>query len=202
MKALSKIALVTVLGIVGSILFFSLLIKPSLNRVEVLASSLSERKQLEATLEQQVFAYRTAQSDLSKATQRQKILAVFVEKENLVEAIKNLEAGAALTGTRHDLKIQEQDPNLPANAKIKEPPVLNDKLGLKEIPYQLSTVNDFVGTVRFLSFMEHLPQFTEMSKLNLSAEIIEGASTTEPIRTGNVLGDFNGVFVIKSNEAK
>jgi hypothetical protein len=51
-----------------------------------------------------------------------------------------------------------------------------------------------------LRYLEHLPQFTEISKIDLSAEQVESAESREPVRTGRVLGTIDGVFFLKDYE--
>jgi len=70
------------------------------------------------------------------------------------------------------------------------------KSGINEIKYSVLTLNDFAGTVSFLSYLEHLPHFTEISKIILSAETQESSQKTR-VHTGKVIGSFEGVFFVK-----
>ena len=204
MKAVTKSIITATIGLTAGVLIFLFLIQPALSRLSELSRNLQDKKQREITLEQQIRAYKTAQSDLSRADQKDKIFNSLVTKENLVQAVESLERGASVTGTDHTLDISEEAPAPTAAAKNKTAPVnvLINRAGLTEVVYRLSIKNDFIGTVQFLDFLEHLPQFTEITKINLSAETAEGSSGQNVVKTGQVLGSIDGVFVIKNEDTK
>lgn len=193
MKSFAKILITIAVGTLGCFIVYMLLIAPSTARTIALSDELRTKRQEEITLEQQALAFRTAQSDLSKATDKNKVLNAIVDKEHLVTAIQSLEAGANLTETVHELKINEEAPGKPKPVQV-----LADKGGLTEVPYRISTINTYAGTIRMLEYLEHLPQFTEIYKINLSAELKDAANSSSPTRTGRVLGSIDGVFLIKT----
>lgn len=192
MKALSKLILILIVGLALSFALFALVVKPNLGKLSVLGDELFLRQNELGNLSLQVTAFKNAQTDLAKAEKKLKILETFLVRESLVEAVKGMEQAAAKSATLLDTKINEPDPS----AKVKEKPVLENQLGtLSEIPYRLTTENDFAGTVKFLQYLENLPQWTEVSRIDLSAETVESAK--EQIQTGKVFGAIDGVFFVK-----
>jgi hypothetical protein len=65
-----------------------------------------------------------------------------------------------------------------------------------EIPYVLNVTNDYVSILDVLAYLEHLPHFTEVAKIVLSADTVPGPDNTV-IHTGRVLGNIHGVFFIR-----
>lgn len=191
MNSLTKLAAIVVAGLgftAGLVLF---LLNPNLAKLATLADQ-TQQKQLELlTLQQQINAYKTAALDLSKASEKQLIAETFVIREDLVKAMQSVEAGAGKSAVQLEAKINEPD------VKAKQPTkqVLSEKGKLIEIPYRFSTTSDFIGMVKFLQYLEHLPQFTEISKMDLSAEVVETDGRTSP--TGNIYGSIDGIFLIK-----
>jgi hypothetical protein len=204
MKGLTRIFLTIVIGLAFCLVIYLLLVKPSLNRMTVLSKELLTKRVEAITLEQQIRAYKTAQSDLSKATEKDKIANLIPKREDLVQSVISMEEAVNITATEHDLKINDDritSSKAPApRTKEGTPQVLTSKPGLLEITYRLSSNNDFTNTVRLLKYLEHLPQFTEIYKINLSAQTTDSADGA--VRTGNVLGTFDGIFVIKDDKAK
>lgn len=193
-----KLAVISLGGIVVSILLFVLLVNPRQVQLADLNRVIKEKKIELITLEQQITAFNNAQSDLSKASRKAEILSTFVIREDLVGAVKSLEAAAAATRTDETLKIKDEAPTV--KPQDKTPAVIEGKSGLDEIPYRVTSYNDFIGTVQFLQYLEHLPQFTEIYKINLSAETLESELTGERVYTGRVLGIIDGVFFTKKKE--
>ncbi len=191
-----KLIAISVGGVAASILIFVFLLNPRQVQLTDLNRVIKERKIELITLEQQITAYNNAQSDLSKASRKNEILSAFVIREDLVGAVKSLEAAATATGTDETLKINEDSPKS-VKPQDKTPDVIEGKQGLGEIPYRVTSYNDFIGTVQFLQYLEHLPQFTEIYKINLSSETLESELTGERIYTGRILGVIDGVFFIK-----
>lgn len=191
MNSLTRLIIVNVVGLGFLFGLTAFLLNPNLAKLSQLGDQ-KQQKQLELlTLQQQINAYKTAASDLSKASEKQSIADTFVARENLVEALKSVEAGAAKSAVQLETKINEPDP------KSKQPSksVLADKGNLSEIPYRLATTSDFIGMVKFLQYLEHLPQFTEISKMDLSAEMVEAEGRSRP--TGNINGSIDGIFLVK-----
>lgn len=194
-----KLLMISLGGLLASILLFVLLVNPRQVQLVDLNRVIKEKKTELITLEQQITAFNNAQSDLSKASRKNEILSTFVIREDLVAAVKSLEAAAVATDTDETLKINEPLSNV-KKSQDKIPAVIEGKLGLDEIPYRITSYNDFLGTVQFLRYLEHLPQFTEVYKINLSAETLESDLTGERIYTGRILGVLDGVFFTKKTE--
>jgi len=191
MKALTRIITITVIGVAVSMMLVIWVLKPVLSDVSTTNTAVKAKKSELVLLEQQILAFKTAQSDLSKATRKDEIANVIQPKENLVAAVKDVEAAAEKTGTTETLDLKQVD-----IAKEKTPDVIPGKSGINEIKYSVLTLNDFAGTVSFLSYLEHLPHFTEISKIILSAETQESSQKTR-VHTGKVIGSFEGVFFVK-----
>ncbi len=193
MRSLTKLTLVIIVGfgaVLGVVLY---LIQPSLDQVLRLNQELKAKKIETKTLEQQILAFKTAQSDLSKATEKDRILNAVVSKEDLVGPVLNLEAAALSSSTEHILLIEDAAAKgVPTATK----PLTPEVRGVKEVPFSVSTKNDFLGTLDFLRYLESSPNFTEVVDLELVAEEINNTGTSTSTKTGLVIGNFKGVFYI------
>jgi len=195
MNGLTRNLTIFISGFILSVMLVFFAIKPVLSDVSRLHDSIQQQKTESVTLDRQIRAFKTAQSDLSKASRKSEISTAIPAKETLVDAVKDLESAAAKTGVDHTLQIREStDPGL-----VKAPPVVSNRNGISEVSYKLNAVSDFAGIVRFLDYLEHLPHFTEISKINLSAETTEAANN-KVNHTGRILGNFDGVFFIKASQ--
>lgn len=190
MKAFPKLLITAVGWLVVTLAVYFFLVSGQISKVSMLNSELKAKKTEAAKLDQQIRAYKNAQSDLSRATQKERIVQTIPTKEDLVNAIVGVEKAAAKTHSEQTLKINEIAPD----DKNKPAPVLKNS-GLEEVPYRLTVKNDFAGLVNFISYLEHLPQFTEVSTINFSAELTQ--SGEQKVSTGGVFGNIDGVFVIK-----
>ncbi|MGE5298134.1 MAG: hypothetical protein ACM3KM_03150 [Acidobacteriaceae bacterium] len=210
MKPLTKLIIVVVLGLGVSLTAGFYVIKPSLNKVNKMNEELRSKKSESKTLDQQILAFKTAQSDLSKATQKERIANSFVGKYDLVKSIEKIEAAAAATNTQHQLSIT--DPYLnkgtvgaAATTTPAEKPKesIMSKQGIDEIPYTMTATNDFLGTVNYMQYLEHLLYFTEISKVELVGEVQGGTNVengTRAPRTGIIKTKLNGVLYIVKDE--
>jgi hypothetical protein len=199
-----------IVNIVGGLLLVAAasfyLVRPSLKEVAKLNDQLAEKKTEAKTLEQQILAYKSAQSDLSKATEQQRIFDAVVDREGLVDPIIIIESAAAKTLTTHQLNIKEAqsagklaDLNQRGAAPVQQE-VIPGKVGVTEVPFTISVKNDFVGLLNFLGLLEHSPYITELVELEFAAETVKAENSDIAIPTGAVLGELNGIFFIKSNE--
>jgi hypothetical protein len=195
MKALTRIISVSTIGAILSLLLALFVIRPILADVTVANESLKQKKTELTILDQQILAFKTAQSDLSKAARKDEIANAITPKESLVAAVQDLETAAAKTGTTQDLDVKDPDPAQPKVADV-----IPGKKDIQEVSYILTTLNDFAGTLNFISYLEHLPHFTEISKITLSAETRQGDKTSTVVRTGRVIGSFNAVFFVKPSQ--
>lgn len=188
MKALSKIFLTSFLAILACILLFLLIIRPSLLKFGELNGILTEKQRALMSLEQQITAFRNVQADLAKVGGRDDINASIISKYELVVPIQAIEKSAANTNNELSMDIIE-------NEKIKSAPVLKADAGLTEIKYRLTTAGDYLSLIKFLNYLENLPQFTEVSKIDLSAEVTNDGK--EMIRTGKAVGTIDAAFFVK-----
>jgi len=177
-----------------------LLISPQIHHVNSLNDTVKQKKIELATLDQQIRAYKNAQADLAKATRKQDISGAIVTKENLVEPVLDLEAAASKAGTLEILNLKELESNVPTK-KDKNSDVLTRAVaGITEVDYDLNTVSDYVGFVKFLAYLEHLPHFTEIGKVVLTAESLTSTIQQQSVsvNTGKIDGNLQGVFFIKT----
>lgn len=194
MKALTKIIAILAVGITFFILLIFLAVSPMLFEVTSINSEVREKKLELAVLQQQIRAFKNAQSDLAKATRKDDLLNAIPIKEDLVLSVLDLEKAVVNTTSEQILDLKETNPK-----DKKQTAVISKKSGVEEVFYELSVRNDFAGLVNFLSYLEHLPHFTEISNFSLTSERT-GSETDTSGRTGAVSGDFKGVFFIKTQK--
>lgn len=188
MKGLTKIIIILGLSAMVSLLLAVFLGVPVQRDVTTLNALVKEKKVEHDVLDQQLRAFKTAQSDLAKAARKDDLANAFVIKEDLVISVKELETAALKTQTTHTIRIKEPDP------KVK--PVLANRIGFSEVNYELSTISvGFGSIVNFVQYLEHLPHFTEFSNIILSSETATSGSLA--VRSGRIFGEFKGVFFIK-----
>lgn len=192
MRGLVKNIIILICGLLAAFLLVVFGIKPMLREVSALHDNIKQQKTELLTLDQQILAYKTAQSDLSKAVRKDEVNSAIPARETLVDAVKDLELAMLRSGSEHELKIN--DPEL--NQGKKPAPVTTGHPGVDEIPYTLLITNSYIGVLDALSYLEHLPHFTEISKIDLSAETTTG-SGSEAVHTGRVIGNIQGVFFVK-----
>ncbi|OGE74328.1 MAG: hypothetical protein A3I07_02660 [Candidatus Doudnabacteria bacterium RIFCSPLOWO2_02_FULL_42_9] len=190
MKMITKVLASMIFGAVIFILVVVFLALPGLNDLDGINADAKQKKIELEILENQIRAFKTAQSDLAKATRKEDIRNAFVAKEDLVVTVKEFELAGAVTNTKTTLNITE------LGSKDKPSSVTNKPKGVEEIPYTIDTVNDYNGIVKFLDYLEHIPHFTEISKISLSSEVTNIG--LDKIRTGVVFGQIKGVFFVKS----
>lgn len=200
MKGLTKIIIILFVGFGTSLLLYTLVISPLLTEVNIINADVRTKKMELSVLQKQIKAFKTAQSDLAKATRKDDVINAILEREDLVEAVLDLEQSASNTNSVHKLEIKETVIN-PKDKKAvaNQVSVISKKTNIQEIPYDLIVTNDFMGIVNFINYLEHLPHFTEISKINLRSD--QDKSITGIIgRTGQVEGTINGVFFVKSKK--
>ena len=89
MKALTRIITITVIGVAVSMMLVIWVLKPVLSDVSTTNTAVKAKKSELVLLEQQILAFKTAQSDLSKATRKDEIANVIQPKENFISPVKN-----------------------------------------------------------------------------------------------------------------
>ncbi|MBX4187496.1 MAG: hypothetical protein KW802_04615 [Candidatus Doudnabacteria bacterium] len=204
MTALTKIIAIFAVGTGLMLLLIFFLASPLMKEVTAINASVKAKKTELSILEQQIKAFKTAQLDLAKATRKQDILNAIPVKEDLVLSVLDIESAAKLTNGEQTLKIKElaevKESKRQQQATSATPgaSVLSKKSGVGEVEYELNIAsNDFTSMVNFLSYVEHLPHFTELSKFSLSSERLTGSDQDTAGRTGKVFGDFQGAFFIR-----
>lgn len=189
MTALSKIIITAVFGIILTGMLGGLIIRPAWSAVNLASGQLRQNQAILVSLNQQLAALRAAQTDIKKATKSADIIDWILDRETLVTAVKELEGAAALTAVSKTLDIADLDPTQP------KPDLVAGKRGVDEVAYRITTTSDYLGLINFLSYLEHLPHWTEITKINLSAEVKQ-SDTGQSVRTGKVLGTVDGIFFV------
>jgi hypothetical protein len=194
MKSLTKLFVINAIGLVVSIILIMVLVRPTIGKVATINNDLKGKKTQLKTLETQILAFKSAQSDLSRATQRDRVTNAVLDRENLVAVVEDVEAAAANTGSEHSISITDLDPAAKA-----PPAIIKGVTNITEVKYTLNITNNFGGIVNFIKYMEHLPHFTEITDLRLVAETATSTSTgiQTVTRTGEVLTTINGLFFVK-----
>jgi hypothetical protein len=194
MKGLTKIIAIVGLGVITFILLVVLVVSPLLSEVTTTNSKVREKNVELAVLKQQIRAFKNAQADLDKASRKEDLLKAIPTKEDLVLSVLDMEKAATATNTETILQLAEIA--TPNSKDKKNTAVINKKVGIEEVQYELKARNDFAGTVNFMSYLEHLPHFTEISKIIMTSELAQASATTSG-RTGIINTSFSGVFFIR-----
>ena len=200
MTIVTKIVGILAGGLILSFLVVIFLISPLLNSVNLINQNVKEKKTELAILDQQIRAFKNAQIDLAKATRKAEINEAVVIKEDLVKAVKDLEGAADKSDSLELLKINEPVV-VEAKGSKKEKPVQvlsRTVAGITEVPYEANTEGDYVGLIKFLNYLEHMPHFTEIGKLDLTAEESETNTESDFKNTGKVFGTIDGAFFIRT----
>lgn len=202
MNALTKNIVIITLGTILCFGLYFWVVRPIVDDVGNLNKELTVKKTDLANLDQQIRAYQTAEIDLERATNKQTIANTILVKEDLETAIRKVEQAAAITGVTQIMYIT--DPFLEVkiagrNTGAKPPAaVLNGLNGIREVPYKLSTASTYTELIDFISYLEHHPNFSEIVRIDLSAEQGVGSTAGGGARTGRVLANIDNVFFIQN----
>lgn len=193
------IAIFTGLAIIFVVLLVGVF--PFVAKVRDLNVEAMEKKTELLNLEAQIQAYQLAQADLNKAGNRQQIIDAIVERENLAAAIELLERATQETKIDHVLSIQDYTAAAGSGRSSNPPPqVIDGKKAIDEVPYSLNMEGNYLSLVSFLRLLEHLPHFTEVTKINLYAETTSASREQTPVHSGQILGTIDGIFFVKKHE--
>ncbi len=190
MKSLTKVILISLIGFIISACLLVLLINPGVSQVIDQKDNVILQKTQLKTLEQQLITYKNSQIDLARTNDKQIIFSSLLNRENLQLAIEGIEAAAVRSGTPESLIINEDSAN---NQKAA---IVSGKAHLDEIRYTLSTTSNFMQMIDFLKYLEHLPYFTEISKISLQAAQSNN-SAGGLIHSGDVIGSTQAVFFVQ-----
>ena len=199
MSALTKNIIISSVGTIICIVISVWMIRPLIDQIGNLHSTLVAKKTEMVNLDQQIRAYQTAEADLKKATEKDKILNAVLEKEDLVTAVKGVEAAAARTNVDEIMTIH--DPFIQTVKQVGSkavPPLTRGLNNIVEVPYDLSVNGTYLSMIDFFSYLENLPNLTEVSKFDMIAEISKSA---QGIHTGKVNTNITGVFYVKKDPA-
>lgn len=188
-------------GAIGFLVFIGILVfafQPLLSSVKVLNTDLSTKQSELDEINKQIVEFKSAQSDLAKATYKNDISDTIVVKEDLASAIKQLEEAADNTNTEEGIQIIDADPKV--SGKAAQPDIFSSLAKSQEVHYAMSVKNSFPGLVEYFQYLEHLPHFTEFDRITLNSvyeqlSLQQGGGTRN---TGTVQGNVEGVFLVKS----
>ncbi|MEJ0021480.1 MAG: hypothetical protein WDN47_02745 [Candidatus Doudnabacteria bacterium] len=199
MRIFTKLILISVGGFIVSVIIFAFLIRPNLNQVgDLYNAGIAKQTQLN-NLSDQIIAYKNSQSDLSAVSNTDKIQNSILPRDNLQTAIQEVEAAALASNTEEGMTIQEPlnstDQTLDTTAKQ----IITGNPDIEEIPYTVSISSTFTSLVTFLQYIEHLPNFSEVSKLTVSAATSDTATagSGEVVHSGDLTGAINAVFFVQ-----
>jgi hypothetical protein len=195
MKSISKILMISAICLVVTVSVFVLLIQSSVQTLTEINSEAVRKKTDLKTLEEQIVAFRNSQKDLAVASDREKIIQSIVVKENLEVPIKKIEEAAVKSNSDQSLLIRENDM---AGTGDSFHPMIKSKGNVEEVPYTISSTTNFLNLIKFLQYVEHLPNFSEVSSLSLSA--IAGTTTgkdSQATHSGNILTTIEAVFFVQ-----
>lgn len=169
--------IVAVVGVVLAILMVVFLVLPKMNAVSAADTELETTKAQEATLLSQLAALQQAQDD---ADANRKIIAS-VEQQIPPTADEpgflQLLSGAA---TRAGIKLWQFTP---------AQPVLNEALGLSEIPVTFTVKGNYFALAEYLYNLETLPRVAKVQTVSVSAADDSATTGSVPFlqMTGSVI---------------
>jgi len=169
---------------------YFLVVSPALTKVSNLsAEELATRTEV-MRLDQQILAYRTAQSDLSRATSKNLLFSSVVNDKNLFVPIEELELAVTNTNSSHQLKIL-RDSLAPGPAGAPAAAKVLDQVSVEEVPYVLTAQNaDYGQMINLFKYLENLPHYTEVSEIDMSYQ-------TEGELANQLTAVIKGVFLVK-----
>ena len=196
---LTKNIIVVALGLIVCFVLGVIALKPALANLSSLNHELDQKNTDVANLQQQVRAYQTAESDLNHATRKNEIAESILTKEELVDAVKEVESAAAKSGTDEAMQITDpfvaKDSKAPAEKPT--PTAVPQNANTVQVPYQLVAKSSYLSLIDFMSYLEHLPNFTEVTKIQMIAETAGGSQNTSPVHTGRVISTIDAIFYVQ-----
>jgi type II secretory pathway pseudopilin PulG len=164
-------------GLVLSAGIYFLAVRPTMLNVSTQIEEASAVRSQVVVLDQQILAYRTAQSDLSKAENRELLETFVVNDKNLHITIEEVERAAQATSTSYQFDIhrdeigQSEAAGTQSQGAVEEVAKVTTQNLLEEVPYTLTVSNpNYAQLVRFFQYIENLPHFTEISNFVLSVQ--------------------------------
>lgn len=191
---MTKLIIISAVGFVVSALIFFFLIRTNLNQVSELYNIGIQKQTKLKSLSEQIIALRNSESDLNAVQNKEKILNSILERENLQVAIREIESAATLSTVEEGMTIQE---NLPNSGTAASKQVLAGNPDVVEVPYTINISGGFDSWVKFLQYTEHLPHFTEVSRINIGALTTNTDANGVAVHSGNLTGVINAVFFVR-----
>lgn len=203
MNSKTKIAITVISGLLLSLIAVVFGFKPLLNNVRELNQTLSLKQSELLKIEKQIVEFKSAQSDLARATFKDDVYGTIVIREDLSLVLEDMEAAAEKTNTTESIQITEsaeEEGNTRRNARNSEATatVFEDLVLSEEVRYTMNLSNNYAGLVDFMQYMENLPHFTEFDRISLSS-VVENLQGGNSRNTGEITGTLEGVFLVKKN---
>lgn len=197
-NSLTKIIGISIAAFVAVVLIASFMAKPILGQIDNLHNQEARQRSQLDQLSAQLDAYNQAKTQLKQVNYTDVIDGAIVKREDLAEAITELEDYAAKTNVTESITITDTI-NGPSNSKLAS--IVPGEKNIGEVPYDLHFSATFPDTLNFLQYLEHLPHFTEISNLSFSAQNPGGGGSSAPnqlaVHTNYITGTISGVFFVK-----
>jgi hypothetical protein len=203
MNSKTKIFITIVSGVLLSLVAVLFGFQPLLANVKQLNETLGQKQSELIKIEKQIVEFKSAQTDLARATFKDDVYGTVVIREDLGLAIQDLEGAAEKTETTESIQISEpvQEQGRRGNRAAETKNVFEGLTLSEEVRYTMNIRNDYEGFVTFMQYLENLPHFTEFDSIILNA-VVENESTASggvSRNTGAVTGTLEGVFLVKKN---
>jgi hypothetical protein len=201
MNSKTKIVITVGLGLLLSVAAVMFGFQPLLADVKQLNETLGLKQNELTKIEKQIVEFKSAQTDLARATFKDDVYSTVVIREDLSLAIQDLEAAAGKTDTAETIQITEPVQETGRRgARATETVSVFEGLTLsEEIRYTMTARNDYEGFVSFLQYLENLPHFTEFDQIKLNAVTDNSSGDEDSRNTGDITGTLEGVFLVKKN---
>jgi hypothetical protein len=193
MKNQIKLILVSVIGVIASGILFLFIVQPNLNQIQDLKNKVVTTKTELKQIEEQIVTYKNSQRDLSLASGKDALSQAMLKREDLEQAIVEIENAASVTNTSEALSIHDDQGSGTPQVK----PLITGKASLDEVQYTINITSDFVHLINFLQYLEHMPHFTEISDFTLASTSSQSNSGGVFLHGGNVIGSINLVFFLQ-----
>lgn len=194
MRILTKLILISICGFIISVFIFAFLIRPNLSQVGQSYDAGVTKQTTLKNLSEQIIAFKNSESDLNAVSNTDKILTSVLPRENLQVAIKEIETAALTSGAVEGMTIQEVVNQADAALVV---PVIAGNPNAEEVPYTITVSGPFESLITLLSYMEHLPHFTEVTKISFGSTTTDTDLSGVAVHSGTLTGSINAVFFVQ-----
>ncbi|HEX9503102.1 MAG TPA: hypothetical protein VF974_02150 [Patescibacteria group bacterium] len=195
MKNQTKIIAISLFGLIVSFGLVLSVVNPTLSKIDELNKAILIKIIEQKQLEEQITIFKNSQRDLARATGKQSISESVLKREDLQLAIQKIESAALATKVSESMAIVDETDPLKKGSVDKQ--LINGKSFITEVPYTLNVSSDFRQLIDFMRYMEHLPHFTEVSRISLQASGGSADSKGTFSHSGTIIGSIESVFFIQ-----